>query len=265
MKRVLVISDTHCGHLVGLTNPGWWVVEKDIEASRTKRNKYANVQRQCWQFYADGLKKFGPFDVVLFNGDAIEGKGERSGSTELVTADREEQAEMAVAAIRPGMSRKSKLVMTFGTASHTGKEEDWESLVASDLGAEKIGSHEWVDVEGVIFDLKHHCSSSSVPHGRHTAAARERLWNVLWAERQFQPKADIVVRSHVHYYDFCGGVNWLGLTTPALQGMGTKYGGRVCSGTVDFGFLVFECSKGQYSWSKHIAEIQSQKATAIKL
>jgi len=265
MKRTLIISDTHSGHLVGLTHPGWWVEEKDIEASRTKRNKYANTQRQCWKFYEDGIKKLGPFDVVLMNGDAIDGKGDRSGGTEQITTDREEQAEMAVAAIRPALSKKTRLVMTYGTAYHTGKDEDWESLVASDLGAVKIGSHEWVDVEGVIFDMKHHVASSSVPHGRHTAAARERLWNVLWAERQLQPKADVIVRSHVHYYDFCGGANWLGLTTPALQGMGTKYGGRVCSGTVDFGFLVFECSKGEYTWTKHIAEIQSQKATAIKL
>ena len=171
---------------------------------------------------------------------------------------------MAVKAARVGISAKTKVVCTYGTAYHTGDGEDFENLVASDLNA-KIGSHEWVDVEGVMFDLKHHCASSSVPHGRHTGVARDRLWNVLWNERAMSPKADVIVRSHVHYYDFCGGVNWLGLTTPALQGLGTKYGSRRCSGTVDFGFLVFECNKGAYTWKHFIANVREQAAKAIKL
>jgi hypothetical protein len=268
MKRVLVISDPHCGHLVGLTPPGWWVAEKDVDASRTKRNKYAATQRQCWQFYEEGLKKFGPFDVAILNGDAIDGKGDRSGGTEQITTDREEQAEMAVAAVRPALGKNTKLVMTFGTAYHTGRDEDWESIVASDLGAVKIGSHEWVDVDGVMFDCKHHVGSSSIPHGRHTSVARENLWSVLWAERGQIPRsktATVIVRSHVHYFSYCGGTDWMALTTPALQGLGTKYGGRVCSGIVDFGFLVFECHKGEFTLKKHLAEVKSQCAQALKL
>ena len=265
MKRIAILSDFHCGSVVGLTPPAWWLAEKSDDDSRTKRQKYATIQRALWQFYETEIKRHGPYDVLLLNGDAIDGTGYRSGGTEQVTTDREEQAEMAVVCARKAIGKGTKVVMTYGTGSHTGESEDFENIVASNLNALNIGSHEWVEVEGVMFDLKHHCASSAIPHGRHTAPAKERLWNVLWNETEMAPKADVVIRSHVHYHSFCGGADWLALTTPALQGLGTKFGSRRCSGLVDFGFIVFEVQKGTYKWHPVIAKIKAQKATAIKL
>ena len=264
MKRILILSDFHCGHLVGLTPPAWWLAEKNDDDSRTKRQKYATVQRACWDFYKREVLKHGPYDVLFLNGDMIDGSGYRSGGTEQTTTDRQEQAEMAVVAARVGISRKTKVVCTYGTASHTGDAEDFENQVAADLNA-KIGSHEWVDVEGVVFDLKHHCGSSSVPHGRHTAVAKEHLWNQLWAEAELAPKADVIIRSHVHYHSYAGGPDWLAMTTPALQGHGSKYGSRRCNGLVDFGITVFEVNKGGYQWHTSVAKIQAQQAQATKL
>jgi len=264
MKRILVLSDFHCGHLAGLTPPAWWLTENSDAESPTKRQKWSEVQRACWSFYESEVKKHAPYDVLFLNGDMIDGSGYRSGGTEQTTTDREEQAEMAVVAARVGISRKTKVVCTFGTASHTGDAEDFENLVAHDLDA-KIGSHEWVDVDGVTFDLKHHCGSSSVPHGRHTAVAKERLWNVLWNEAELAPKSDVIIRSHVHYHSYAGGPTWLALTTPALQGHGSKYGSRRCNGLVDFGITVFEVNKGEYSWFTSIAKIQQQVAQVTKL
>ena len=40
--------------------------------------------------------------------------------------------------------------------------EDFEELIAKELNA-KIGSHEWLDIRGNIFDIKHHIGSSSSP------------------------------------------------------------------------------------------------------
>jgi hypothetical protein len=150
------------------------------------------------------------------------------------------------------------------TPYHTGQEEDWEDVLAREVGA-KIGAHEWVDINGLVFDVKHHVGSSQIPHGRHTAVARERLWSQLWAEREQTPKADVIIRSHVHYFDYCGGRDWLAMTTPALQGLGTKFGARRCSGTVDFGLLSFDvASRDEWSWHWHIAElIQRARVTRV--
>jgi hypothetical protein len=259
-KRVVIISDMHCGHVVGLTPPNW---QQSITEEDHNWDKCALLQREIWKFFVQTQKSLGIIDLLIVNGDSIDGRGEKSFGTELITSDRFKQAEMASYAIK--QLRAKHIVMTYGTPYHTGSGEDIESIIAQEVKAEKIGSHEWIDINGVVFDCKHHIGSSSVPHGRHTAAAKERLWNLLWSEHEEQPKANVIVRSHVHYFDYCGEAHWLAFTTPALQGMGSKFGSRKCSGHVDVGMVHFDIeSNGSYSWQPHILKIPNQKAQALK-
>ncbi len=76
-KRLVIISDLHCGHRAGLTPPDW---QSDFRKnSKTQRNKFAELQRELWQFYADTINDLRPVDVLVVNGDAIDGKGSLSG------------------------------------------------------------------------------------------------------------------------------------------------------------------------------------------
>jgi hypothetical protein len=258
-KRVLIISDLHCGHLAGLTPSKW---QLSIRGDHDW-DKFAILQRELWDNYTRVVRYLGNVDLLIVNGDLIDGRGERSGSTELITTDRHKQCDMAVAALN--IIKTKNTVITYGTPYHTGEQEDFEKDVAKEIGASKIGSHEWIDVNGVIFDCKHHVSSSNNPYNRSVSVAKDRLWNVLWAEHEEQPKADIIIRSHVHYHEYCGGSNWLAMTTPSLQGMGSKFGSRKCSGHVDFGVIHFDVdSDGSYTWQSHILRIPSQKAQTLK-
>lgn len=242
VKSVLVLADLHCGSSVGLTPPTYRTTHKpDLFA----------YQKDTWSLYLKMLKAIGPVDVLILNGDVIDGKAARQGSCGLITSDIDVQVMMAARCIE--RVKTKKIYMTYGTPYHTGEGQDHENQVASLIGANRIEGHAFLDVNGVIFDIKHKVGGSTVPHGRHTAIARERLWNVLWNERGESPKADILIRSHVHYHSFCGGHNWLALTTPALQGLGSIYGVRQCSGTVDFGMVVFYVrEKGDWSWEAFV-------------
>lgn len=253
-KRVVLCGDYHCGHVAGLTPPDW----HGVASSRKRYHRFTELQEQCWAWYAATMTRLQPIDVLVVNGDAIDGRGDKSGGLEQITMDRDEQSLMAkecIAVAKPG-----RVVMTYGTGYHTGNQEDYEAKIAADVGA-SIGSHEWMDVNGLVFDLKHHLGSSGIPHGRHTAIARDRMWNILWAERDEQPKSSVFVRSHVHYHQHCGGVGWLAMTLPALQAAATKCGSRRCSGTVDYGLVHFDVdAEGGYEWQSHIAELPAQKA-----
>lgn len=268
MKKVLVVSDTHCGHLVGLTPPAWQI---GSESNLTKRQKYGRIQEEAWEWFSDQVQKHGPYDVIIANGDMIDGSGVRSGGTELITVDREEQAEMAIAVLKRCIGKRftvlPKIIMTYGTAYHTGDGEDWENYIANKLDA-KIGAHEWVQVDGVIFDVKHHIGGSQVPHTRANAIGRDALWSQLWADRCMVPDSDILIRSHVHYHvgswDFTIKPHWR-MTTPALQAMGTKYGARRCSGLVDFGFLVFEVEGTHFDFTPVTVDLKSCKARVTKV
>jgi hypothetical protein len=258
MKKVVLLGDLHCGHITGLTPPGW-------QSNPESKPALKAMQQEMWTKYRALVRQLGPVDVLIVNGDIIDGKGSRSGGTELLCTDLFEQGDMAVKALQ--IWNPDKTIMTFGTPYHTATAsgEDVERVVAEKLDAE-IHSHAFVDVEGVMFDVKHKVGSSSVPHGRSTAVNKERLWNVLWNEMDGQPNADVYVRSHVHYFGFSGGADWLAITLPALQGPHTKFGARQCSGTVDWGVVTFTVDKGKVlEWRPEILRLNEFKAEVIKV
>ena len=260
-KRVFAGGDLHCGHRVGLTHPDF--------QSQIPGKDYHRFQIESWEWFSHKVKSL-KCDSAIINGDAVDGKGKRSGSVELITADWNKQREMAQAAIEE--IGASKIAMTYGTPYHVGNTADHELELCNNLNAlpgrsAKIRGQDWVTVNGTTFDIKHFISGSSISHGRHTAIAKSRLWNQLWAVTGQQPRADVLLRSHVHYKGMTGVPNeWLGLILPALQGLGSKFGARICEGLVNYGFATFDCYPGgKYTWQMHDLPVRYQKRVAREL
>ncbi len=180
-KRVVVISDLHCGHRVGLTPPEF---QSKVSGGSRQRisQKFYKVQVALWDAYVEMIKNLGKIDILIVNGDCIDGRGERSGSTELLYVDRNIQTTMAADCINH--VKAGSVLMIRGTPYHTGYSEEYEDIIAEKVGAAKIEDHAWYDINGVIFDVKHSVGSSSVPHGRTTAISKEALWKLIWAERK---------------------------------------------------------------------------------
>lgn len=238
-KRVLILSDFHCGHRYGLRMDDEW---------------------EFWRFFKYCIKKLSPIHVCICNGDLIEGKNTRWGGTELWTADRKEQKDEAVKILK--FINAQKYVFTYGTPYHTGNEEDWEALIAYELDAE-IKGQQYLNINNRYFHVKHKIPKSSIPHGRFTSLAKQKIWNLMWADRGL-PKADIFIRSHVHYFCYCGDKDYFAVITPSLQAWGSKFGERECEGTIDWGILYIDINdKGEYSWNPIL--IEGGKVEVLKL
>ncbi len=253
MKRLAVISDLHSGHEYGLTPPEYW------RSGTGLTSKTGAFERELWKFYTKAIDSIKPIDILEVNGDCIEGKGERSGGVELITSDRHQQIRMAARAIE--YSEAPIVRISTGTPYHVGGMEDFESVIKDILPNSKIhvSGHDFFSINGYTIDVKHKIGSSSVPHGRTTPLSRARLWNVVWnSEDERQPKSDILIRSHVHYFSYCGGPSWLGMTTPALT-YNSHYGIRQCEGVVDVGIIVFDFEEKGYSWRPILAKFPSLK------
>jgi hypothetical protein len=251
MKRILFTGDWHSGHVVGLTPPEW----QYQEIGDRYHDKYAKIQHQMWDWFAEKVALYKPIDRLIINGDAIEGKGPRTGGTELLTSDRILQGKMAVRIAEE--IGAPEIAMTFGTPAHTGLDEDMEILIADTLGA-TIESHLEREVEGVRIDARHFIGSSSIPHGRFTPLAREDLWRLIWADRSEKFAPQLVIRNHVHYHSFCGNEFSTMITCPCMQGLGSKFGSRLCSGTVSLGFLIIDCEDGEFTWKAEIIPLKEQ-------
>jgi hypothetical protein len=265
-KRVAVLADFHSGHEFGLTPPAWWNRRRTNQA---RVSKAGDFQRKLWAFYSKSIDTLKPIHILIVNGDSIEGKGERSGGMELITSDRNEQVRMAREAIEYAEAPIVRL--TYGTRYHTGRDEDFEAALKDQLAASgkckaEIHGHDFLNVNGVNLDIKHKVGSSSVPYGRTTAISKDRVWNVIWnSEHERQPKADILIRSHVHYHTFAGSSSWLGVTTPALT-YNSAFGIRECAGLVDVGFMVFDFDEnGGYSWRAILADFDKLKVQPTSL
>ena len=256
--KILLGADSHCGHLLGLTPPDY---NPDSES-----HPGTETRKALWKFYEKGVRDYGPWDVVGWDGDAIDGKGFRSGGTELITADRNTQCGMAARGIE--LAKAPKVLMTYGTGYHTGQDDDWEDHVADAVKAERIEAEGHYDIRGVKVNMRHHIGGTSSVASRFTALSKESVRNLLWAEHDQQPKADLIVRAHVHVPRVCGEPgDWMAITLPGLQGLGSKYGARRAPGLlVRFGFAMLEVDKkGNWDLGWHIAPLKMQAATVTKL
>jgi hypothetical protein len=251
----------HCGHRAGLTPPGYQYPEnnQDLELEVFGRN-----QRVQWDWYARTIDALQPVNFLIVNGDATDGKGPRTGGTEQINLDRTKQNKMAAEAIRH--VRAEKIVMTYGTPYHVGHEEDQEQIIAGMVDAYKIGGHEWPEIEGVVFDVKHKIGSSTIPHGRATPLLRAALWNALWAEIDGQPRARVLIRSHTHYSIVIDTPEILGIITPGLQGWGSKFGVRECEGIIHIGLIHFDIyGPEEFTWHRHLLKPGRAQDMILKL
>lgn len=264
MKKTLVaISDLHCGHWAGLTPPEWQPrVPKGCDRHIEKR---AELRASLWRWFERERRPYRSPDVLLINGDAIDGKGPKSGGTELLYSDRVDQVAMAADVIKS--FKPKRIVMTHGTPYHVGTEEDWESLVAKDknVGAD-IHAEVHMDINGVIIAAKHHIGNSTSPVSRFTAMSSAQVKQQMWSLHDQQPAANLILRSHIHR---CYGVmdpamNFAGWVTPALQGLGSKVARKLDGLPVHFGFLVVEIESLD-SWTviPRVCSLRYQAATVV--
>lgn len=256
--RILFPADLHCGSNVGLTPPAYQYkyYSNPVTEEHKKRNKWAALQKEAWEWYIRTLDMLRPFDKCFVMGDLNDGDGSRSGGTELITTDRKVQTGMAIECLEP--IQASGMIFVYGTGYHTGTKEDWENDVAGHFKS-KIGSHEWEEINGCVFDLKHHQSATRNPG---TSLYNEVIDNREWAVLEEQPKANVLVRAHTHRFAKLQLEDCIAISTPALQTYGTKFGSRRCSRKVQFGlFAVDVWPDGVIQEHVHIAKLQAHKTS----
>ena len=73
-KRVVAVGDAHAGHRAGIAPPAF--------QSAIVGDEYYRIQVELWNFYATVIQLLKPIDILIHNGDAIDGPGSRSGGTE---------------------------------------------------------------------------------------------------------------------------------------------------------------------------------------
>jgi hypothetical protein len=230
----------------------------DSKPTDTSSLKYAayKARRLGWANFVEGVQSLQPIDILINCGDNIDGRGEASGGTELLLPKRTEQVDMAAEVIKS--IKAKKIFMVRGTPYHVGKDDNYEDAIATAVKAEKIGDHDYISVNGLVFDYAHTVGGSALPNGRFAPLARERLLNLLWAEHDEFPKADVILRGHRHYHAYCGEPGWLAMTIPGLQS--SSHFGRIqVRYTIHTGLVWFDVeSKEDFTWDSIIWRLRNK-------
>jgi len=259
--KIFLGSDGHGGSPVGITHPAFQIKRGDI---------FDKIRKDQWDWLDEEITKIkmdSPFTHGLYNGDLIEGDGAETRGITNLYPDRIDQCRVAAALINfidAPINYISK-----GTPRHTGRVEDWEEAILPLLRSSnnKIQVVFEFDCNGVKINMKHK------PPSRSDAALRKAfLANVLLNIR-FKDRgaciANIILRSHVHKaIAVClPGYRFLGIITPALQGIGDGFGARQLDNEPpDFGFVVLYINDiNDFTYEFHIAPMDIQRRDIICL
>lgn len=251
MKTVVFISDLHCGSVFGITPPDYFSAH------------HKELQSESWSSYQTLVNKWKEPDILVVNGDAIEGRQSKQGGAELITPDRNVQVDMAVYSIKEWKAKK--IFMTYGSQYHVGEQaEDFEYSVAAHLGA-TIEGRLFLDIEGVNFDIRHKTGTSSSPYGRATNILRDLAWDLIKEASGTGPRIDVVVRSHAHYHILIEQSGKVAFITPALQISRGRYGSRECIGDTHWGAMRMTIHEGEVlSRDKAIVTLTANQQQVIK-
>ena len=257
-KSIVVVSDIHDGGSTAVCSEHPYNSEMDSEY---KPNKLQRVLNRAWYDCIDDLTQKPTLLVV--NGEPCDGgnpkqNGQQSWSTNIYD-------QLEDASILLGDIPYDNLMFVRGSGYHVQeKATNFEEIIANKMGATGYKAYggtgltdyyALVELNGKHFNFTHHVGFNKWAAYRTTALAREMAG--LTFDRDKIGRADVVVRSHVHYFVHIEFVHTHGVCTPAWKFPDAHlFRGGVAGTTPDVGMVEFIIeSNGKIEVIKHIAEL----------
>lgn len=198
-ELLVVVSDLHCGSVVGLAPP-------------ETKTEHGNVigfgdnihQSWLWENWVSGISQVKKIigkskAALLVNGDATEGVHHRNES-EITAALIDTHCNQAAECLMPLTAMCKTTFVTAGTECHT---KGMETKLADKLGAvDRKAKDEWLlEINGCLIDAKHHMTTSGRAYLEASAMSilmgNARLNRIRAGHRVPQ----VFLRAHRH----CGG------------------------------------------------------------
>lgn len=262
MKSVVVLSDIHVGHRFAVSPFRWIMPDGSIYSAN-------RAQRALLNAWEEVATDWGTPDILLINGEPIDGQQPKDKGVEVWTTNYLEQIKAAVELI--GMFNPKKSYVTRGSNYHVSLGGvSIEEIFGEQLGATKVDGNYvspelFLDVDGVTFNFAHHIPGSvSGWVYRSTPAAKEMLLLHLNASHKWP--FDVLVRSHNHYFWAVQSTSKMAVLTPCWQ-LQTWFNYRKSSGgTVpDIGAVRFLIDDGDYKLEKKIYRMREWRPPRVKI
>jgi hypothetical protein len=212
---VVVVSDLHCGSEIAVCPP-------KFECESGSVHKANSVQEELYECWDKVVRDWKSPDVLVCNGDAIEGQARKDSGVPCWSNNLNDQINCAAALLRMFNARRRFIID--GTGYHVDSSgRSLEHWVGGEIGAEKMGNSYSANelllgVHGLNLHFAHHIQIGTGWY-RPTPLSRELVYALL-NETSKMPtgcKADILVRSHVHFFVHLEFGRQHGIITPCWQ------------------------------------------------
>lgn len=208
---VVVVSDTHGGHLHGLLNPETELEKEDANGNMVRYHPaLTEPQKHLWNLYerfmGEVVRLAGRDELVVWhNGDVNQGT---KFPEQLVSVELHDQIAIGAWNLVPWLRIKQvrkRLGMVAGTGSHEFGAGSGAYLVAQALRGMVSGAeietvfHALADYEGFTVDIAHHGPHPGMRIWTSGNVARLTLQSMMLEEiAEGRKPPDLVVRSHYH-------------------------------------------------------------------
>lgn len=203
MKTVTVISDLHIGSSVGFCPVrGITLAEGGrYEPSRFQKSTYRSFHN--FIEYSQHLGESADTRTLVINGDTIDGF--HHNTVALVTNNIQVQEGAAIELLKNIAKEYDQVFVVRGTEAHVQSGAQAEERIAAAIGATPNEDQAswwqlWLDVDGVIFNIAHHISTTSSAAYESSAVMREMTAALVEAGQWGQKLPDVIIRSHRHRY-----------------------------------------------------------------
>lgn len=254
-KRVLVIGDTHIGADVGLST-------EEIVLSSRNRISANEVQLALLKEFYDMIDEVGTVDILVLNGDLVEGTNYYSEGVGSLTTCMDTQAKVAYELLSQIKCRR--IVGCSGTGYHVKKNPNLDRRIIEDLGGvcmDEVG----LNIGQTRFYANHR---TSVRMNQWEARPQSVAKDILMAELNAMDfgRFDIICKSHAHYYIGLDNGNSVGFVCPCFKGRDefAKRSVNPFAFNPAIGYLMFDIGdNGNFTWSRSVKRLTGNNAIKV--
>lgn len=239
--RIVVVSDTHTGHELGLNPP------TSFSEKRREINPFA---KWVWEQWENFSSTFYDPDYLILNGDITTGCGDINKGIELLTTSFDEQIKWATETLDKIIGKKLKkeaqdrILVINGSGYHGGERHavNTDRLIAEQLGGTFVGNILELQLNGELLQVSH--GSYAGKMNPFTGLQQEMNLASANALRRKNKCPTILIRSHQHEYARVERSTMRGIVTGCWQYTTPYMTKKTANKLPDIGGTIIEIDKG---------------------
>lgn len=251
-QRVLVIGDTHVGSDVALA-------PEELRLESNNRILANEIQLAILQEFYDMVDDVGTVDLLILNGDLVEGTNYYGEGAGCLTTNMNKQVETAIDLLSEIKFRK--VVGCRGTAYHGKKNPNMDGQVIAGLGGTCMDEVS-IQVGKTRIYANHRTPVRMTQwESRPQSIAKDLLLNEL--NQMDFGHYDIVCKAHVHYYIALDYGKSIGFICPCWKGRDefAKGATNPFAFNPSIGYIMFDIENdGSFAWTKSVKNLKGENA-----